>query len=153
MSDHRPLRCTWLLLERVPPFLSAAFSADGLGSREGRTLIWGKSRRFLLSLSPRLARRLQRRYGLSGGCRNCGSSCRLLNQCPHWDEQHLQCSVYEDRPNTCRFFPITPADIRDRNIASARVPCGFGFASSLLPEIAPTGSAGPASGPQRAPGD
>jgi hypothetical protein len=63
---------------------------------------------------------------MSGGCNRCGSSCKLLFQCPHWDDDSKLCSVYEDRPNICRLFPITPGDLRDRNLV-AKSPCGFTF--------------------------
>ena len=112
-------------MERVPPFVSAAFSDRGLADPDGRSLIWGKFRRMLLSLIPPLARYLQKHYGLSGNCAQCGNSCRLLFQCPHLDASGL-CTVYDDRPSICRTFPITPADIRDRNIAASGL-CGYRF--------------------------
>ncbi|MBI4403676.1 MAG: YkgJ family cysteine cluster protein [Deltaproteobacteria bacterium] len=118
----------WLCIERIPPFLSVAFTGKGFGSWEGRILIWGKIRRLVLSFVPRIAKTLQKKYGLVGGCQNCGSSCQLLFQCPHWDDRSGLCSVYELRPNICRLFPITPADIRDRNLAAAKAGCGFTFA-------------------------
>lgn len=81
-----------------------------------------------LSFFPNLSRRLQKRYGLEGGCRSCGASCKLLFQCPHWDESSSLCSVYEDRPNICRLFPITPKDISDRDLVRGiEGGCGFRF--------------------------
>lgn len=123
----RFLRKFWHLCERIPPFLGACFSARGLVHPEGRQLVLGKLRRSFLSLSPALARRLQRRYGLAGGCTSCGASCNMLFRCPHWDAGSRLCTVYEDRPSICRTFPITPADLRDRDIANRRSPCGFHF--------------------------
>lgn len=123
----RPLRRAWLNLERFPPFFKAAFSSQGLASKEGRQLIFGKLRRVLISTCPAFARYLQSKYKLQGGCTSCGASCKLLFQCPHWDESSHLCSVYEDRPNICRLFPITPADISDRNIVLKDKPCGFTF--------------------------
>ena len=125
----RPLRRFWQFLERLPPFFVAVFSKDGLISPEGRILIAGKARRIFISFFPPLAAYLQKRYGLVGGCRGCGASCRLLFQCPHYDESSGNCSVYEDRPNICRFFPITPSDVKERDLVSKKHPCGFQFVS------------------------
>lgn len=125
------VRRFWHFLERLVPFLRVALSEDGLGSRDGRTLIFGKARRLAISVVPPLARALQKHYGIKGGCNNCGTSCQLLFTCPHWESETRLCSVYEDRPNICRLFPITPADLRDRDIAAARTgkrSCGFSFA-------------------------
>jgi Putative zinc- or iron-chelating domain len=123
----RLFRRMWQALERLPSFLAVIFSMDGLGSADGRTLIRGKFRRVALSFFPPVARYLQRYYGLEGGCQSCGASCKLLNQCVHWDETSRLCSVYEDRPNICRTFPITPADLRDRDLILKKIPCGFHF--------------------------
>ena len=141
----RPIRRFWHFIERTIPFLRVAFSDLGLGSREGRILIWGKFRRVVLSSVPPLAKHLQKHYGVKGGCEGCGSSCNLLFQCPHWEEQTGLCSVYEDRPNICRLFPITPADIRDRNLVAKNLQtCGFSFAPQkggqprkLIPAVNP----------------
>lgn len=130
----RPLRQFWHLCERTLPFLSAVFSRRGLFSADGRTLIAGKARRIFISFFPPLARYLQKYYGLTGGCQSCGASCALLFQCPHWDTQTRLCTVYNDRPNICRLFPITPADIRDRALASSNgMGCGFAFKKAHRP--------------------
>jgi len=124
----RPLRLTWHLIERTIPFLVVFFSSRGIFDRDGRTLIRGKARRLTLSFFPPLARALQKHYGMKGGCTSCGASCKLLFQCPHWDDRTHLCSVYEDRPNICRMFPITPGDIVDRTIsAKGGRECGFTF--------------------------
>lgn len=115
------------VFERTPPFLRVVFSSQGLPSPVGRKLIWGKFRRFIFSVVPPFAVYLQKKYGLSGGCVSCGASCKLLFRCPHWDDRSHLCTVYEDRPNICRLFPITPADIRDRNLVLAGKDCGFTF--------------------------
>jgi len=121
----------WLRLrhvaERTLPFFRASFSRAGLGSRSGRQLIRGKLRRFTLSAVPSLARALQRHYGLTGSCARCGASCQLLFQCPHWDGASQLCTVYEDRPNVCRLFPITPADLSDRDLVAPQHACGLAF--------------------------
>jgi hypothetical protein len=131
------MRRAWHIFERTRPFLSACFSSRGLGSADGRLLVLGKIRRIFLSFFPPLARYLQKQYKLTGGCSHCGSSCRLLFQCPHWDESSNLCTVYEDRPNICRLFPITPADIRDRDLVSRKHPCGFNFKPQSVEKIQP----------------
>lgn len=112
----------------VPPFITAVFSREGMLTREGRILIRGKFRRLLIcSVSP-LARHLRTHYGLQGGCNSCGASCNLLFPCPHWDTDSGLCTVYESRPRVCRIFPITPADLRDRDLVLRQTVCGFHFA-------------------------
>ena len=133
----RAVRRIWFVLQILPHFFTVAFSDVGLGSEEGRTLIWGKVRRFFLSLFPALARSLQKQHGLQGSCRSCGASCKLLFQCPHWDDLSKLCTVYDDRPAVCRLYPITPADIRDRDLVLAKRPCGFQFADSPQPALLP----------------
>lgn len=108
-------------------FFKSAFSSEGLGSRDGRLLIWGKIRRMFIGLIPPLARALQRKYGIQGGCAQCGTSCKLLFTCPALDTKTSNCTAYDARPQVCRLFPITPADIRDRDIAQKKVGCGFTF--------------------------
>jgi Fe-S-cluster containining protein len=98
-----------------------------------RTILRGKMRRALIACVPGLALRLKRKHGLTGGCVSCGTSCNLLFKCPHWDADTRLCSIYEDRPNTCRLFPITPADLRDRDLASKDKPCGYSFAPKHPP--------------------
>ncbi len=118
----------WYFMERVPPFFFATFSKKGLGSKGGRQLVLGKARRIFICMIPPLARKLQKHYGLQGGCTSCGASCNLLFRCPHWIEETHLCSVYEDRPDVCKLFPITPGDIKDRDlIAKPGVDCGFKF--------------------------
>jgi hypothetical protein len=127
MSLQRSLRQFWQAVERLPPFVAAIFSKRGLFSADGRQLVVGKFRRFGLSAVPPLARYLQKKTGIAGGCTSCGASCNIMFQCPHWDKSTRLCTVYEDRPNICKLFPITPADIRDRNIVMKDKPCGFTF--------------------------
>lgn len=121
----QPFRRLWVVLRILPAFLRTLPTRQGLLSHSGRLLIWGKMRRSFLSLSPSLSRKLQKKYKIEGGCVSCGASCNLMFQCPHWDPATRLCQVYEDRPNICRLFPITPADIRDRNLVKPEVPCGF----------------------------
>ena len=126
------MKITWLRrayynFERFPPFFKVCLSKEGFGSSKGRKLIWGKFRRVTLSVFPSLCRALQKHYGLTGGCVSCGASCNLLFKCPHWDNQSRLCTVYEDRPNICRYFPITPGDIQDRDLVNTDKSCGFKF--------------------------
>lgn len=114
------------------PCTRVTFSKDGLFSKDGRTLIWGKFRRMGLSFFPNYSHSLQKKHGISGGCTSCGASCKLLLQCPHWDNKSHLCSIYEDRPAACRLFPITPQDIEDRNIVLKKEPCGFAFQTPVL---------------------
>ena len=113
----------------APPFVAAVFSREGMLAREGRVLIRGKFRRLLICSVPALARHLGARYGLQGGCNNCGASCNLLFRCPYWDTDSSLCTVYESRPLVCRTFPITPTDLRDRDLLIRHTVCGFHFAA------------------------
>jgi Fe-S-cluster containining protein len=92
-----------------------------------RTIIRGKLRRAMIGCVPGLPALLRRKHGLTGGCISCGASCNLLFTCPHWDEESRLCSIYEDRPMACRMFPITPADLRDRDLAASGAKCGYSF--------------------------
>ena len=117
-------------LRRVaPPFVTAVFSREGMLTREGRILIRGKFRRLLICSVPPLARHLGAHFGLQGGCNSCGASCNLLFRCPHWDTDSHLCTVYESRPLVCRMFPITPTDLRDRDLVLRHTVCAFHFAA------------------------
>ena len=107
--------------------IAALHAPHGIRSRDGRRLLWGKLRRFAICCVPGLAERLQQRYGLRGGCTGCGASCNLILRCPHWNPANGLCTVYADRPATCRMFPITPADLDDLRLASSQSPCGYTF--------------------------
>jgi len=131
LYKYRPARRAVYLVQYLIPYFQVAFSKKGIGSRNGRTLIIGKFRRLFLSLIPGLGRALQKHYGLAGGCTSCGASCKLLFQCPLWDDKSHLCSIYEDRPHACRLFPNTPADISDRDLVLKSQPCGFTFNPKL----------------------
>jgi len=103
---------------------------DGLRSNAGRTIILGKLRRTIICCIPGLGEYLQRHYGLKGSCRFCGLSCNLIMQCPHWDQATKICNIYEDRPLTCRLFPITPGDLNDLRLAQPGHECGYSFTES-----------------------
>jgi hypothetical protein len=51
-----------------------------------------------------------------GECNRCGACCELVFKCPflkkNTDGSSL-CGIYENRPNSCRLFPIEPRDIQE----------------------------------------
>src|SRR5687768_9327420 len=51
-----------------------------------------------------------------GECNRCGACCELVFKCPflkkNGDGTSL-CGIYENRPNSCRLFPIEPRDIQE----------------------------------------
>ena len=98
--------------------------------RERMILGWGKARRFYLAhLRPGYVRRsLARRVG---HCDRTGACCRLMFTCPLLDQKSepVRCTIHEVKPRVCRLFPIDEHDLRDRDIISPDVPCGFSFIS------------------------
>src|SRR6266545_2318577 len=51
-----------------------------------------------------------------GDCNRCGACCELLFKCPFLKKQSdgmSLCGIYENRPNSCRLFPIEQRDIRE----------------------------------------
>lgn len=124
MKIQTEIKCFVLFIQYLGVFFLTAFSKKGLGNKNGRILILGKFRRMILASVPGLPAYLQKKYQISGGCVQCGASCKILFQCPQWDEKSNLCLVYENRPSVCRTFPITPADLRDRDLIM-HSPCGF----------------------------
>jgi len=51
-----------------------------------------------------------------GECNRCGACCELVFKCPflkkNTDGTSL-CGIYENRPNSCRLFPIEQRDIQE----------------------------------------
>jgi len=95
--------------------------------RERATLGWGKVRRFYLThFRPRYVEQsLARRQG---HCHRTGACCNLLLTCPVYTPRPLPtCRINHWKPKVCRMFPIDERDIRDRDIMSPDVPCGFSF--------------------------
>jgi hypothetical protein len=51
-----------------------------------------------------------------GDCNRCGACCELLFKCPFLKKNSdgsTLCGIYENRPNSCRLFPIEKRDIRE----------------------------------------
>jgi hypothetical protein len=51
-----------------------------------------------------------------GDCNRCGACCELLFKCPFLKKNSdgtSMCGIYENRPNSCRLFPIEPRDIQE----------------------------------------
>ena len=136
MGESRPYVRAFRRIRHLARYLHAFMrmilvDPEVIWRKTDRTIFWGKIRRVLIGCIPGLAFRLKRKHGLTGGCISCGASCNLLLQCPHWDEESRLCSIYDDRPITCRLFPITPSDIRDRDLASNSTTCGYSFVPQL----------------------
>ena len=109
-------------LSLAPPFR--------LGFRPVLQLGWGKFRRLYLHkfrpgyVEAQVASR-------QGTCGRCAACCKLLFRCPFLDESGpvATCSVHESKPASCRFFPIDPRDLADRDLVDPENPCGFYFSS------------------------
>jgi hypothetical protein len=51
-----------------------------------------------------------------GECNRCGACCELVFKCPFLKKQSdgtSLCGIYENRPNSCRLFPIEQRDIKE----------------------------------------
>ena len=51
-----------------------------------------------------------------GECNRCGACCELLFKCPFLKKNadgSTLCGIYENRPNSCRLFPIEKRDIEE----------------------------------------
>ena len=51
-----------------------------------------------------------------GECNRCGACCELLLKCPFLKKRRdgsTTCGIYENRPNSCRLFPIERRDIEE----------------------------------------
>ena len=75
----------------------------------------GKIRRFVITnfrKQDTLASLALRR----GECNRCGACCELVFKCPFLKKQSdgtSLCGIYENRPNSCRLFPIEQRDIQE----------------------------------------
>ena len=115
--------------EYNPPVATRAYSL-----REKVVLGLGKLRRlWLVAFSRRTVEtKLERRRG---ACNRCGACCKLLFQCPAYDESDGQpkCLIYNDRPGVCGLFPLDEADLRERDIVMPEQKCGFFFSDGPAP--------------------
>ena len=93
-------------------------------------LAWGKVRRFFLIVFFRdyVEKSIRKR---EGECARCGDCCKLLFQCPHYDDSvdPPVCRIHVKRPLNCRYFPINERDIKDRELIGSGRPCGYSFPS------------------------
>ena len=94
-------------------------------------LWWGKLRRAVLGRI--LTGYTRRRHELRRGeCLRCGACCQLGRVCPSLeiDENGLaKCAKYDQpRDPTCRLYPTTESDLRDRDRISPGTRCGYYFA-------------------------
>ena len=51
-----------------------------------------------------------------GECNRCGACCELVFRCPFLKKNAdgtSMCGIYENRPNSCRLFPIERRDIEE----------------------------------------
>ena len=93
-------------------------------------LAWGKVRRFIYHFAfPGYIRRSHERR--TGECARCGACCKLLHLCPFLEggEGNTSCRIHWRRARNCRIFPIDERDLKDRDIVSPDVLCGYSFLS------------------------
>lgn len=71
-----------------------------------------------------------------GDCGRCAACCKLLFKCPFLDESGpiASCSIHDRRPDNCKFFPIDPRDLADRDFVDPENPCGFFFPGQSPPQ-------------------
>ena len=94
---------------------------------EKTVLAMGKVRRFyLVHFRPAyVAENIARRQG---DCHRTGACCNLLFSCPAFTWKPLPtCRIHRHKPKVCKMFPIDERDLKDRDIVSPDVPCGFSF--------------------------
>jgi len=102
--------------------------------RQKLVLGLGKLRRLWLVAFSRktIETKLERRRG---ACSRCGACCKLLFQCPAYDESdgNPKCLIYNDRPGVCGLFPLDEQDLRERDLVMPDKKCGFFFSDTPLP--------------------
>lgn len=65
-----------------------------------------------------------------GECNRCGACCELVFKCPFLKKSqdgNTMCGIYENRPNSCRLFPIEQRDIQE-----VRGTCSYYFIEKPL---------------------
>lgn len=120
--------------EDVCPSKAMPITLPRLGLGGFAVLWWGKLRRALLGRV--LTGYTRRRHELRRGeCIRCGACCQLGRVCPSLeiDEAGLAvCLKYDQtRDPTCRLYPTTESDLRDRDRISPGTKCGYYFASKV----------------------
>lgn len=102
------------------------------------TMILGKIRRgWMIAFQKRkVAENLAHRRG---SCSRCGACCKILFQCPAYDESsgEPKCLIYNDRPGVCGLFPIDARDLKERNLVMPGTRCGYYFADVPKPIVVP----------------
>jgi hypothetical protein len=126
---------------------------------ESFAMSWGKIRRaFLVAFRKRrVLEKLDRR---KGACHRCGACCKLLFQCPAFDDSDgsPKCLIYNDRPGVCGLFPLDEADLRERDAVMPGKKCGFYFEDAPETGVSRAGELREAMpnpvrwGPRRSPG-
>jgi hypothetical protein len=108
--------------------------------RQSAAMCWGKIRRVFL-IAFRKKRVLQMLDRRQGACSRCGACCKLMFQCPAYDDSdgNPKCLVYNDRPGVCGLFPLDEKDLRERDMVMPDRKCGFYFQA---PEAAPANGNG-----------
>ncbi|MBF0101703.1 MAG: hypothetical protein HQK77_12425 [Desulfobacterales bacterium] len=88
-------------------------------------LIYGKLRRFYLVhfRQDYVERQMKKRMGT---CRQCGTCCTFLLECPVLNTRRRNCILYSmPRPKVCKIFPIDERDIQE--VSWLGKSCGFYF--------------------------
>ena len=92
----------------------------------------GKLRRLALArMQAGYVTQMQRRR--LGTCRRCGHCCRLLFTCPFLQTHSdgiCHCTIHDQRPASCKLFPIDERDLRERDLVDRKWPCGYRFKES-----------------------
>jgi len=121
---------------QVRPGKAKPLKMPPLGLGGIAVLWWGKLRRAMLGRV--LTGHTRRRHELRRGqCLRCGACCQLGRVCPSLeiDENGLaSCAKYDQpRDPTCRLYPTTESDLRDRDRISPGTKCGYYFADKAGP--------------------
>ena len=66
-------------------------------------------------------------------CKRTGACCQLGFGCPAFDAKTKLCKIHPFKPLTCKLFPITEEDLRDRDFIYPKQSCGYSFATIKKP--------------------
>ena len=92
-------------------------------------LAYGKVRRWYVGHFRR-AYIAQQTTARQGSCSRCGACCKLLFRCPFLLEEvpgTYTCRIHGNKPENCHIFPISKADLRDRDLVMPSQKCGYHF--------------------------